>query len=66
MKWSSMEIHISYYNGSQVEFSKILCISVVKICSIFVNSANVDEMSHKHLDRRLSKYLVGGIQNEKG
>ena len=51
----SMGMPILYFKGSQVEFSKLLCISVEGFL-ISANSTDLDEMQHYH-KFMLKKYL---------
>ena len=59
-----------YFKGSQVEFSKLLCISAPEIVLILANSAEPDEMQHYaafHLGLHcLPKYLFWGFPVYKG
>ena len=55
-----------YIKGSQVEISKLWCISVINICSYICKQCRPDEMPHDatfHLGFPcLQKYLFAGIQ----
>ena len=57
------------YNLTQVEFSKLLCMSVPQDCFILANSADPDEIHYATFHQGLHclpKYLFRGFQYTKG